>query len=229
MSQQRLRPASPHRSRQSEQVVRATLFQRFERLVNRLSAWREDWLVLRALRIAGEPNLVLDLPCGNGRFWPILTQHPNRLVLVADSSEERVLAVQSTQSDEIAQRIRVLQTSVSAINLGENAVDAIFCMRLLRQVESKEHRLVILRELHRVARDTVIVSLWVDGNYKAWARKLDDRRRVLNGLTARRQRVVMRREQIEAEFRSVGFQILSHLDFLPGYAMWRIYVLRKET
>jgi len=74
-----------------------------------------------------------------------------------------------------------------------------------------------------VTRDTVIVSLWVDGNYKAWRRNRLEKRR-----GAGENRFVVRREQIESEFREAGFQILGHRDFLPGYAMWRTYVLRKR-
>ena len=43
-----------------------------------------------------------------------------------------------------------------AIDLAANAVDCIFCIRLLHHIEFAEHRLAILREFHRVSRDTVI-------------------------------------------------------------------------
>lgn len=31
------------------------------------------------------------------------------------------------------------------------------------------------------------------------------------------------------QFRQADFRVVDHLDFLPGYAMWRTYVLRKEV
>jgi len=37
------------------------------------------------------------------------------------------------------------------------------------------------------------------------------------------------RHVIEAEFRRAGFKIIGQQDFLPGYAMWRVYTLRKEA
>lgn len=199
-------------------------------LANRLSAWREERVAQQALRIAGEPNLVLDLPCGNGRYWPMLTRHPNRLVLAADDPAESMARPRSTQGVEIAERICVLRTPSFSIDLGENAVDAIFCMRFLHQLEGAERRLEVLREFHRVTRDTLIVSLWVDGNYQAWRRKRMEHRRASSSPAGRRPgRFVVPREQIEDEFRSVGFKILSHLDMLPGFAMWRVYVLRKAS
>ena len=101
-------------------------------------------------------------------------------------------------------------------------------IRLLNHIESSEHRLAILREFHRVSRETVIVSLWVDGNYKAWKRRRLEARRAAQGrATENRNRFVVPRKMVEDEFHQAGFAILGHLDFLPGYAMWRTYVLRK--
>ena len=61
--------------------------------------------------------------------------------------------------------------STMAIELGENSVDSIFCMRLLQQVTATDRRMKFLRELHRITRDTLIISLWVDGNFQAWRRQ----------------------------------------------------------
>jgi len=84
----------------------------------------------------------------------------------------------------------------------------------------------MMREFHRVASKNVIVSLWVDGNYKAWRRhRLESRR----SLKSNSNRFVLDRRQAEAEFKQAGFDIVTHLDFLPMYAMWRTYVLRKRT
>lgn len=33
---------------------------------------------------------------------------------------------------------------------------------------------------------------------------------------------------IEKEFEQAGFRIQEQLDFIPLYAMWRVYVLRKR-
>ena len=83
----------------------------------RLAAWREERVTRLALRIAGEPNLVLDLPCGNGRYWPALTRHPNRLVLAADDSSENLVRPRFMHGVELAERICVMRTAF-AIDLG---------------------------------------------------------------------------------------------------------------
>ncbi|MCY1364680.1 hypothetical protein D9M69_514950 [compost metagenome] len=188
------------------------------------------------MSVAGDPNLVLNFPGVGGRYWSVLTRHPNRIVLSTDGSLDHPAGPHSGHVVEVAERICVLHpsstepASAMAIELGENSVDSIFCMRLLQQITTTDQRMKLLREFHRITRDTLIISLWVDGNYQAWRRKRLERRRVMEGGSEpRSRRVVLPRERIEEEFRSVGFHILTHFDLLPGYAMWRIYVLRKAA
>lgn len=199
-------------------------------LARRLSNWRDQQLARRALRAAGDPREVLDLPCGAGRFWPLLAERPDRVILAADNSADMVDVATRSQPAEIVGRVRAFQTSAFAIDLGDRSVDCVFCMRLLHHIAESGHRLAMLREFHRVSRDTVIVSLWVDGNYKAWKRaRLESRRAAREGASANTNRFVVPRSVIEAEFREAGFDILDRADFLPGYALWRVYTLRKRT
>lgn len=197
-------------------------------LARRLSHWRDVQVARHALKLADEPNLVLDLPCGAGRFWPMLCEQPNRVIFAADNSADMIATARAAQPPQVVARVNSFRTSAFDIDLGDNAVDCIFCIRLLHHIESAEHRLAILREFHRVSRDTVIVSLWVDGNYKAWKRKRLEARRAAQGRASENQnRFVVARGTLENEFHQAGFSILDHLNFLPGYAMWRTYVLRK--
>ncbi len=126
-------------------------------------------------------------------------------------------------------RVRRLQTSAFDIDLPDNAVDSIFCMRLLHHIGDASHRMALLREFHRVSRDSVIVSLWVDGNFKAWKRKRLERERSSPAKQVGYQnRFVLPAATVEAEFKKAGFAVQAHLDFIPLYAMWRVYVLRKR-
>src|SRR5690606_6070185 len=151
--------------------------------------------------------------------WPMLCEQPNRVVLAADNSPDMLVTARSAQPPGVVARINTFQSSAFAIDLGENAVDCIFCIRLLHHIASPEHRLAILREFHRVSRDSVIVSLWVDGNYKAWKRRHLEARRAHQGRASQnRNRFVVSRTLIEEEFRQAGFTVIGHLDFLPGYA-----------
>lgn len=198
-------------------------------LARRLSHKRDEQLARRALALVGEPGLVLDLPCGAGRFWPLLAQKPNRVIIGADNSAAMLEVAMQAQPAEVVKRVQPLQTSAFDIALPDNAVDSIFCMRLLHHIGESAHRLTLLREFQRVTRDSVIISLWVDGNFKAWKRKrMEQKRREETGQDGYQNRFVLPAATVEKEFKQAGFRIQEHLDFFPLYAMWRVYVLRKR-
>lgn len=199
-------------------------------LSRRLSNWRDMQLARKALEIAGEPGLVLDLPCGAGRFWPVLAEKQNRVIIAADNSESMLRTAAKAQPMDIVERIELRQMSAFDTGLADNTIDTIFCMRLLHHIGDAEYRLALLSEFHRVTRETVIISLWVDGNFKAWRRKRQEqKRKAQNKVQAYQNRFVLPEKTIEAEFAQAGFSIQARLDFLPLYAMWRVYVLRKQS
>lgn len=193
-------------------------------LLARLGAWREECLVRQALKSAGEPGLVLDLHCGAGRFWPVLAQRGNRVILAADSSRDMLEHCAVHHPPELFRRIRIFHSSAFAIGLPENAVDCIFCVPFFAHVAEREHRLAILREFHRVSRDTVILSVYLSGSLMAWRRRHPTVRPVMEG-----QPVMLGKAQTETEFHEAGFEIVGHRDFLAGCAMRRVYVLRKDN
>ncbi|MFJ5298824.1 class I SAM-dependent methyltransferase [Pseudomonas sp. RC10] len=194
-------------------------------LARRLSDRRDKQLARHALALAGEPGLVLDLPCGAGRFWPVLAEKANRVIIGADNSASMVKTACESQPADVVKRVRPLQTSAFAIDMPDNAVDSIFCMRLMHHIGKAEDRAVLLKEFHRVTRDSVIISLWVDGNFKAWKRKRAESTRQQEGY---QNRFVLPAATVEAEFEKAGFRVQERLDFLPLYAMWRVYLLRKR-
>jgi SAM-dependent methyltransferase len=191
----------------------------------RLSHWRDVQLARKALKIAGSPELVLDLPCGAGRFWPVLAENPSRQVIGADSSADMVAVALEHCPKDIVSRFTGMQTSAFDIDLESDAVDSIFSMRLMHHIGKSEHRLAMLKEFYRVSRDTVIISLWVDGNYKSYRRKKLETKHPRG---PNQNRFVIPAKVIEQEFKDAGFVVLDSLDFIPYYAMWRVYVLRKN-
>ena len=155
----------------------------------------------------------------------MLAEKHNRVIIGADNSVSMLKTAMRTQPADVVKRVQPLHTSAFDIALPDNAVDSIFCMRLLHHIGEAEQRLTILREFERVTRDSVIVSLWVDGNFKAWKRKRAER---LRGQEGYQTRFVLPAATIEKEFEQAGFHIQGQMDFLPLYAMWRVYVLRKK-
>jgi len=194
-------------------------------LFRRLSTWRDLAIARHALVLAGDPKVVLDLPCGAGRFWPMLAEKLDRRILAADCSEEMLQVAARMQPKDLVDRVERFQCSAFETGLDDGSVDNIFCMRLLHHIADPSHRLAMLREFHRVTRDSVCVSLWVDGNVKAHQRARLEARRPQGDHHSRH---VVKRACIESEFKQAGFQIRGRIDFLRLYSMWRIYVLRKE-
>ena len=144
----------------------------------------------------------------------MLAEHGNRVILAADSSQGMLDHAQTHHPLSLLARIKLFKSSVFSIDMSENAVDSIFCMQLFHHVRDSEHRLAILRELHRVSRDSLILSVCV-------GRSVDQCRDS--------QRIVVRKEEIESQFALAGFSILKHYDVLPGYALGSIYIVRKEA
>lgn len=198
-------------------------------LSRRLSHKRDCQVARRALDMAGFPQTILDLPCGAGRFWPLLSELVAGQIYAADNSTDMLQIARTFQPPEITSRIETFQTSAFDIQLPDNSVDCVFCIRLLHHIADPAHRAAMLKEFHRITRDSVIISLWVDGNVKAWRRrKLEQKRAQLNK-NANANRFIANRQQIEMEFNAAGFDILGHIDFIPKYAMWRTYVLRRHA
>ncbi|MBY8945071.1 class I SAM-dependent methyltransferase [Pseudomonas sp. SH10-3B] len=125
----------------------------------RLASWRDSRLVRHALKVAGEPGLILDLACGSGRFWPVLAEHINRVILASDNSQDMLDHARTHHPASLLKRVKTFQGSAFSIGLSANAVDCIFCLELFRHVPNSEGRMALLREFHRVSRDTVIVSV----------------------------------------------------------------------
>lgn len=190
----------------------------------KLSNWREISIARKALRLAGNPQSVLDLPSGTGRFWKMLAEEPQRKLYAADYNQSMLNVALQERPKQVAQRFETFQASAFEIPEADEFVDSIFCMRLLHHIGERGDRMKMLREFHRVVRHSVVISLWVDGNYKANKRtRLEQRRRHKKY----QNRFVQPREAIEAEMQEAGFEITGHVDFLKYYSMWRIYMLRK--
>jgi len=198
-------------------------------LARRLSDWRDQQMARNALRAAGDPVVLLDLPCGAGRFWPMLAEKPGREILAADNSQSMVDVATRSQPPAVVARVKAFQSSAFAIGLPDKSVDCVFCMRLMHHLADPQHRLAMLREFHRVTRQTAIVSLWVDGNLQAWRRKRIEARRARQGRAEKnRNRFIVKRATIEREFAQAGFRIVAKDDLVPFYSIWRVYTLTKD-
>lgn len=209
----------------TEQHAKAYFQKHTDGLARKLSNWRDQQIARKALRIAGNPTSVLDVPCGTGRFWDVLTENPKRHVYACDNSQKMIDIGLQYREKQLIKKIHTFKASAFSLPLSDGYVDNIFCIRLLHHIGYSEDRLKLLKEFHRVSKSTVIVSLWVDGNVKAWKRKKLESNRTKRHY---QNRFVIPQRTIEKEFNEAGFNIKAYLDFIPKYAMWRTYILDKN-
>ncbi|MDP2247982.1 MAG: class I SAM-dependent methyltransferase [Nitrosomonadales bacterium] len=191
----------------------------------RLSNWRDHQIARKALRLAGNPKSVLDTPCGTGRFWDLLAEDPDRMIHASDYNQTMIDAAMINRPKAITSRVKTFQASAFELPVPDNFVDNIFCIRFVHHLGKSEERLKLLKEFHRVSKDTDILSLWVDGNYKAMRRRSQDEHRQSHPY---QNRFLIPAATIEAEFSASGFSVVERLDFLKYYHMWRTYILRKK-
>ena len=192
----------------------------------KISNWREQAMARKALAIAGHPSSVLDLPCGTGRFWELLAEKKDRVIHVADNSQNMIDVGLAMRPPAIRQRISDARCcSAFETGLPDNYVECVFCFRLMHHISKREDRINMLKEFSRISSGSVIVSLWIDGNYRAYRHELHRQRKAKNQETLQNNRHVIRRKDIEADFTAAGLSITGHVDFLKYWEKWRAYVL----
>ncbi|MHC4445630.1 MAG: class I SAM-dependent methyltransferase [Planctomycetota bacterium] len=180
-------------------------------LTKRISNWREQQIMSKALQTLEPFDSVLDLPSGAGRFLPILARFEAR-VIASDISVE--MLKQGMQHDGLYQRrpIRFV-TSADRVCMPTDAVDVVFCARLIQHLPASKTRVSVLSELGRVARKGLVLSFFDSKTYKHRRRMHKQRR---NGKI--RHRYAMTRQELIAEAQQAGLTLVKMYALLPGFA-----------
>jgi SAM-dependent methyltransferase len=142
----------------------------------RTDAWEQKVVaeLLAQARIdgsAGGCGTVLDLPCGHGRFAPLLSAHSEQLIqgdLAASMLERR------TQASDWA-----VQASLLALPFCADSVDLAFCFRVLHHFPEAALRARAIAELGRVSRRWVLTSYYDAGSFPVWRDRIRGRKRML--------------------------------------------------
>ncbi len=190
---------------------------------NRLTTWRWTAVLGKALKLAGPELVALDLPCGAGLFWPAFENAGVASLIAGDISDGMLQIAQANRLSETLPA-RLEQMSAFAVDLPDETVDFVACMRLMHHLSIPEDRKQVLRELHRVTREYVAVSLWVDGNLGSWRRS---RKRPVIPQSGFGYQICRSRGEVEMEFKQAGFVVVDHFDVWPKLSMWRLYLLKR--
>lgn len=148
---------------------------------------KELAIVEAFVKRCGEAEVILDVPCGTGRFRAMLQQHCACLIS-ADAAFEMLTAAPCELQ---------LQASVHQLPVVEDAADVILCSRLLHHFDSQSQRAKVLSELARVSRRWIVLSYFDSANFQAW-------RNLLRGKL--RGRFPISRAQFAFEIRAAGLR-----------------------
>lgn len=138
------------------------------KLHRRLSTRREHRIFARFLRDQTANQLVLDLPAGHGRLFPLL-RGPNARVIEADWSGSMLTL---NRRDHEGDAHGYLRCCALDIPLPDRAVDVAVSVRLSHHFDREADRERHLRELFRVAADRVLVSYFSFHSLKNLLRRL---------------------------------------------------------
>ncbi|MFV2089758.1 MAG: class I SAM-dependent methyltransferase, partial [Pseudomonadales bacterium] len=186
---------------------------------------REQSLLRRSLESVGSPQSIIDVGCGPGRFWSTIAEFSSARLAGLDVSHGMLRFARSTHSSDIGERIALAAGSIMELPFVDDAFDCVVSMRLLHHFGGADERRCELAELSRIARQNVIVSLWVDGNYKAWRRRRLELHRTDR---AYQNRHVVSRMQLLDDFHAANLVEMAHFDLIPAYSQWRYYVLAVQ-
>jgi ubiquinone/menaquinone biosynthesis C-methylase UbiE len=214
------RDIASYRTRLQDEAQAEQYAARFERGSRARIDRREQRAVRTIFSELTDCHSVLDVPCGAGRFAKTLAEGGRR-VLGADSAMEILLHAQK-RAVRLGVRAGFIHGDASRLPLPQDAVDAVFCNRLLHHITKPEERSVILRELRRVSRRYVVVSFF---DYQGFGTV----RRMLKSLKGSKPKYAGQptREQFEREAGACGLRVRELVSTGAAWVSQKYFVLEK--
>ncbi len=190
----------PHRLAEYDSPEGAQEYlEEYEKLHRKLSDRRERRLLDRFFRRVGRVDSALDLPCGWGRYLPVLQELGARVV-EADYSGDMLVLSRRLHTEEPA--LGHFRAFGHVIPLADRAVELVFSMRLNHHLADPEVRRQHVRELFRVAGRWAVFSYFDHNSVKSWTRRV--RRRLGS---KRRLKSTLSRGEVRAMAAEAGFTV----------------------
>lgn len=133
----------------------------------------ERRLVARLVADLGVGGLVLDVPCGAGRFLPVLADG-GREVVGADVSAEMLALARQAAPGGPGAPVPVM-ADARRLPFADGRFELVFSMRLLHRIREADERVAVLRELARVGRRWVLFSFYNRRSWRALRERLRGR------------------------------------------------------
>lgn len=130
---------------------------------------KEQRLVGRWLRLCLPGAVVLDLPCGTGRFSGLTAECGHRLVR-ADLSYQMVAHARRLGPN--AHVLGDLSCDLAAPPLALGSVDIVLVWRLFHHCRTPEDREMVLHQARRLTRQYVVVSYYNRASVTYWSKRI---------------------------------------------------------
>ncbi|MFC1777671.1 class I SAM-dependent methyltransferase [Pseudomonadota bacterium] len=158
------------------------------------------WAAIQsALKVAQPVKTILDIPCGTGRFTPMLAQQGYHII-GADISVPMMIEALKLGSKE--NLYGYVQADAETLPFPENSLDCILSIRFMHHIDPAT-RILILRDMARVSSRWVIVDYRHRYSFRYRMRAI----KLKLGLT---RRVLPRvsRDELNQEFSAAGINIV---------------------
>lgn len=155
---------------------------------------------------------VLDLPCGAGRFLPLLHDELGLTVTEADSSPHMVEQAQQSATGDEFDDVTFAVADALATGFPNDSFDAVVCNRLFHHFNEQETRVAALKELRRICVGPIVISFFCSLSWDAAIFRIKNTVRMRKPT----DRVPIRRSAFESNARAAGLKITRTLATRPG-------------
>ncbi len=214
------RTIETYRARFQDKLKAEKYAKRFEENSRKGIDRREQQAVRNIFGPLKNCHTVLDVPSGAGRFLSSLG-HDGRKVIEMDVARE-ILQHAAKRAAQSRLHAGFVQGDGSRLPLADNAVDAVFCNRLLHHIVVKGERAMILRELRRVARRYVVVSFFDYGSFGAVRKIL---KKIKGSKTHYDEQPTLK--QFHREATACGLRVLEVVPTGPPWVSQKFFVMEK--
>jgi ubiquinone/menaquinone biosynthesis C-methylase UbiE len=144
---------------------------RFRSLSGRVFQWADRKSMLAVIADLNPGMIVLDAPCGTGRMSRLFLE--KGLKVIGGDISGQMMAVARKRTGEIKGDIAFCRMDLTGLPLQDSAVASAFSIRFLPHIPPAE-RVLMLRELRRVTRKWVVISVSVSSPWHRLRRKIRD-------------------------------------------------------
>jgi ubiquinone/menaquinone biosynthesis C-methylase UbiE len=192
---------------------------RFRSLSGRVFQWADRQSMLEVIAELTPGMTVLDAPCGTGRMSRLFLE--KGLKVIGGDISAQMMTVARKRLGDTKGEIKFCRMDLTRLPLQDASVAGAFSIRFLPHIQPSE-RVLMLRELRRVARKWVVISISVSSPWHRLRRKVRD----WLGLP-KSVRHPATLSEIEAELQQAGLTIVRKIWTFPILSEQLLLICQK--